>query len=150
MRGTWLGLGFAGCVGSQAADPAPAPAAATATRPGVVIHAADTTTLVAPSGKATITELARGDAAFVGRLTLAPGAGVPEHRDETDEYPHVLAGGGTIHIDGVATAIGVGDTVYMPANALVTYENGPEELVVLQVCAFPGPVREYVACAPAP
>jgi quercetin dioxygenase-like cupin family protein len=115
---------------------------------GAVTRAADAPARVAPSGKASITELARGESAFVGRLTMAPGASVAEHRDETEEYLYVLAGGGTIHIDGVATVIGPGDAVYMPANALVSYENGPEELVVVQVFAGPGPASKYDAWAP--
>ena len=55
---------------------------------------------------------------------MQPGAKVPEHQDATEEYIVVIEGGGTIHIDGTATEVAKGDSVYMPANATVRFENG--------------------------
>ena len=100
-------------------------------------------TRAAASGKANVKLLARGDNAFVGRLELAPGAKVPEHRDATEEYIHVLEGKGVITIDGVQHEIGPGATVFMPANALVTYQNGDAKMVALQVFAGPAPAAKY-------
>ena len=97
----------------------------------------------APSGTATIHLLARGDNAFVGRLELDGGGRVPTHRDATEEYIHVLQGGGTITIDGVDHTLSPGTTVYMPANAEVSYDNGPERLIALQVFAGPEPAAKY-------
>ena len=92
----------------------------------------------------------QGDHAFVGRLELAAGAAVPEHRDATEEYIVVLQGGGTMHIDGLAHTIAAGDAVYMPANALVSFTNGPKPTVAIQVFAPPGPEAKYDAWTPRP
>ena len=96
-----------------------------------------------PSGKAQIQILAEGNNAFVGRLRLAGGGAVPEHRDATEEFIHVLTGGGTITIDDKKHDIGPGTTVYMPANAKVSYQNGPDEIVAIQVFAGPAPAAKY-------
>ena len=98
---------------------------------------------VSPNGKARITLLARGEQAFVGRLEIEPGAVLPEHRDPTEEYVHVLAGTGVVTIDGKQTAVGPGMTIFMPAGAAVSYRNGPEKAVVLQVFADPAPADRY-------
>ncbi|MCP4809854.1 MAG: cupin domain-containing protein [Proteobacteria bacterium] len=96
-----------------------------------------------PPRTASITLLAQGENAFVGKLTLAPGGAVPVHRDATEEYIHVLSGSGTITIDGVEHALSAGHTVYMPAEAEVSYANGDEELVAIQVFAGPEPAAKY-------
>lgn len=98
---------------------------------------------VAGSGKARITELVRGQNAFLGRLWLAAGAAVPEHRDGTEEYLHVLSGGGVLTIDDQEYMLSPGSTVFMPAKAKVSYKNGSEELVALQVFAGPEPAAKY-------
>lgn len=97
----------------------------------------------APSGKAGVTILARGENAFVARLRMDAGAAVPVHRDATEEYIHVLEGGGTITVDGTDYPIATGDTVYMPADAEVSFQNGDAELVGLQVFAGPEPAAKY-------
>lgn len=91
----------------------------------------------------TVTILARGDEAFLARLEMPAGGKVPLHRDATEEYIHVLEGGGTITVDGTAHAIAAGDTVYMPANAEVTFQGGDAPLVAIQVFAGPGPAAKY-------
>ncbi len=89
--------------------------------------------------------LARGDNAFVGKLTMAPGGEVPEHRDATEEYIHILEGEGVFTIDGQAHTVGPGTTIYMPADALVSFKNGDAKLVALQVFAGPAPAAKYEA-----
>ena len=111
--------------------------------PHAVIHAEDAKTQVAPSGKAKIVHLAQGKNAFLGRLELAPGAKVPLHRDATEEYIHFLAGGGTITVDGQKHTVKAGSTVYMPANAEVTFTNGDAPSVAIQVFAGPAPAAKY-------
>lgn len=101
--------------------------------------------LTHPGGMASVRVLSRGDAAFVARLTLAPEARLPEHRDSTEEVVHVLRGTGTVTIDGRSWQVGPGDTLFMPANALVSYVNGPTESEVLQVFAGPEPAAKYDA-----
>lgn len=126
---------LAGCMGASPTSP----------REGAVVSADRVPQRVAPPGTARVRELARGDAAFLGLLVIEPGASVPEHRDSTEEYLYVLKGGGTISIDGVVSAIGPGDAVFMPAKALVSFENGPEPTEVVQVFAGPEPADKYEA-----
>ena len=97
----------------------------------------------APSGKAYVTHLARGENAYLGELVMEPGAKVPVHRDATEEYLYVLAGGGAITIDGVTSNLKVGSAVYMPANAEVSFENGDDQTKVVQVVAGPEPAAKY-------
>ena len=92
--------------------------------------------------------LARGDNAFIGRLEMAPGGEVPEHRDPTEEYIHILEGGGTFSIDDRTYSVGPGSTIYMPANAKVSFKNGETKLVAIQVFAGPGPASKYEAWTP--
>lgn len=94
-------------------------------------------------GKASIRLLARGKNAFVGRLEVAAGGRVPEHRDATEEFIHVQQGGGVMWIDDVRHEVAEGATVYMPANAKVRFENGPQQLVAIQVFAGPSPATKY-------
>jgi quercetin dioxygenase-like cupin family protein len=114
-----------------------------------VTKAAQAEQRVAPNGKARVTILARGLEAFVGRLEMDPGAAVPEHRDATEEYIHVLAGSGTITIDDHVYPLATGDTVYMPADAKVSFQNDDAPLVGLQVFAGPEPAAKYDAWTPA-
>ena len=94
--------------------------------------------------------LARGDNAFLGKLEMAAGGAVPEHRDATEEYIHILEGGGEFTIDGQTHTVGPGMTIYMPANALVSFKNGPARLVAIQVFAGPEPAVKYDAWTPVP
>lgn len=110
-----------------------------------VIPLSDARSATAPHGKATITHLALGHNAWLGRMRMAPGAAVPIHRDGTEEYIHVLEGGGMMTIDGREYEIGPGTTVFMPANAEVSFHNGEAEMLALQVFAGPDPAKKYDA-----
>ena len=137
-------------VAAPAPDAAATPSAAVdVVRPdwGYVVPAAGASTRVAPNGKATVTFLAQGDA-FVGKLRMEAGAAVPEHRDPTDEYIHVLEGAGEITIEGEAYPVRAGDTIHMPARARVSFQNGDLPLVALQVFAPAGPEAKYEAWTP--
>ena len=92
---------------------------------------------------AQIRHLARGENAFLGHLVLGPGMKVPVHRDPTEEYLYILTGAGTLFIDGKAYEIRAGHAVFMPANAEVHFQNGPEELRAIQVFAGPEPAKKY-------
>jgi quercetin dioxygenase-like cupin family protein len=111
--------------------------------PPAVVGPAELVPRDAPSGLARIWPLARGENAFVGRRELEPGASIPPHRDATEEYVVVLAGHGTVTIDGVETPVGPGATVYMPAGLEVSYANGVERMVAIQVFAGPKPADRY-------
>ena len=144
MRPKNLALLVAGvCLGAAFAPISAAVAKGRA--PDAVRQPADLCTKAAKSGKARITELARGKNAFVGILEMNPGGKVPQHRDQTEEYIHILSGTGTIHIDGAAHEVGPGSTVYMPANAQVSFEGGPTTLSAIQVFAGPQPADKYDA-----
>ena len=94
--------------------------------------------------------LARGEQAFLGKLEMAPGGEVPEHRDPTEEYIHILAGSGVFTIDGQAHAVGPGTPNSMPPDALVSFKNGETRLVAIQVFAGPGPAAKYDAWTAVP
>jgi quercetin dioxygenase-like cupin family protein len=104
----------------------------------------------APPGTATIHMLAAdAQSAFVGLLEISPGAGVPEHQDESEEFIYVLEGGGAITVDGQPHTIGAGDLVYMPAGATVSFaagEAGPTR--VLQIFAPAASAAKYDAWQP--
>lgn len=98
---------------------------------------------IAAHGKARITHLAEGKNAYVGKLTLAPNAKVPEHADTDEEYIHVLSGTGTVTIDGKAHPVGPGATIYMAAGAKVSFVNGPAPMVAIQIFAGPRSADKY-------
>ena len=99
-------------------------------------------------GRAEIRLLAQGSRAFIGELTLAAGAQVPQHRDEDEEYLHILSGSGKITIDGVEHTLRAGATVYMPARAEVSFVNGDQPLRALQVFAGPESAAKYQRWTP--
>lgn len=117
-------------------DPAPSP-------PAEVRRLEDAPQRAAPPGTATIALLARGNNAFVGRLEMEPNAAVPEHQDADEEYIIVLQGHGRMTIDGVEHEVTPGSTIFMPAGATVSYQNGSERLVAIQVFAGPGSAAKY-------
>jgi len=113
--------------------------------PEGVTRAADVVTRTAPPGSASVRLLARGSHAFLGELTMAPGAEVPVHRDATEEIIYVREGGGTMTMDGVSFPLAAGDSVVMPPNAEVSFVNGDATTVVVQVFAGPEPAAKYDA-----
>jgi quercetin dioxygenase-like cupin family protein len=111
--------------------------------PATVTAHTDAPHRVAPSGKASIRHLARGQNAYVGWLEIDGGAGVPTHRDPTEEYIVVVEGEGRITIDGTAHAVKAPATIYMPANAEVSFQNGEARMKAVQVFAGPAPAKKY-------
>ena len=94
-------------------------------------------------GKAVIELYKEGQSAFIGRLTLAPKASVPKHRDPTEEYLLIESGAGMITIDGAVRSVKAGDLVYMPARAEVSFTNGNQTLIAIQIFAGPASARKY-------
>ena len=94
-------------------------------------------------GKAVIEIFKEGKNAFIGRLTLAPHGKVPKHRDPTEEYLLIESGRGHITIDGKKTLVKAGDFIYMPALAEVSFKNGDQPLIALQIFAGPQSARKY-------
>lgn len=128
---------------------AQAPQASSAARPEVepglaeVRSAENAPKRTSPHGNASIVMLARGENAFVGKLEMVAGAKVAEHQDPTEEYVHVLSGHGRLTMNGETFEISAGTTIYMPAFATVSYENGDEPFVGIQVFAGPSPADKY-------
>jgi quercetin dioxygenase-like cupin family protein len=139
--------------------PAPAPAAPAAPAPAgggdaagpaaSVVALAEAERRSPPGSPASIALLARGDRAFLGLLRLPGGGAVPEHQDASEEYIYVLEGSGTLTIDGTEYELSPGSAVFMPSGATVTYTNGDEELVALQVFAGPESAAKYDRWEPA-
>ena len=98
---------------------------------------------VSPSGSAAVSILARGEEAFVARLEMKPGAVVPEHRDATEEYIHVLEGTGTVTVAGTDYRVRPGSTIFMRPGEPVSFRNGHAPMVALQVFAGPEPAAKY-------
>lgn len=96
-----------------------------------------------PTGTATIAFLAQGNNAFVARLEMEPNAAVPEHQDADEEYIVVLQGHGTMRIDGVEHEVTPGSTIFMPAGATVSFQNGDERMIAIQIFAGPGSAAKY-------
>lgn len=94
-------------------------------------------------GKAVIEIMKTGKLAFIGRLSLAANAQVPQHRDPTEEYLIIEEGSGIITIDGQKSKVKKGDLIYMPAHAEVSFVNGDQKLVALQVFAGPESATKY-------
>lgn len=90
-----------------------------------------------------------GNNAFLAFLQIEPGAGVPQHRDTTEEFVLVVEGGGVITIDGASHELTVGSAVYMAPNAEVSYANGDRKSTVIQVFAGPEPSKKYESWVPA-
>ena len=106
----------------------------------------NTVKALAPSHKkAQIKRLALGKNAFIGELSIQPGARVPVHRDPTEEYLYVLSGGGTMTLNGTVHTVNEGDVFYMPAGAEVSFVNGNSVTRVLQVFAGPSPASNTMA-----
>lgn len=123
--------------------------------PPAVVHVDQVPARVAPSGKAKVRVLAGAgqgtQSAFVAVLDIEAGAGVPQHRDPTEEYIYVLEGGGDITIDGRSFPISPGSGVFMPANSEVSFQATTEGRTrVVQVFAPRGPESKYDGWAPAP
>lgn len=137
--------GLAFLLGACATAAVSATASDAPSRTATIVKLAEAPSGMSPPKTATIRHLARGNHAYVGHLTMQAGAKVPVHRDASEEFIHVLAGSGTITIDGVSEVIGEGDTIFMPANAEVTFANGDAEMVGLQVFAGPESAKKYEA-----
>jgi quercetin dioxygenase-like cupin family protein len=113
-----------------------------------VLDLAATELRVAPNKQATIRLMAEGRRAFVGMLTMQPGAAVPDHVDGDEEFIHILEGGGELTIDGKAYPVAAGTTIFMPGGAHVSYVNGATALKALQVFAGPGSAAKYSRWTP--
>ena len=79
--------------------------------------------------------------AALSLITAEPGATVPDHVHESSaEILYILAGGGTMHIEGATHRVAPGDVIWIPAGRPHGYTNdGDSVLRALQVYVGPGP-----------
>jgi quercetin dioxygenase-like cupin family protein len=126
-------------------QPTDANATPSAASKGKVVHLGQYEVRQVGKGKAQIEILAQGREAFLGRLTVAGGGAVPEHRDPTEEYLLIISGSGILNLDGETHTLKAGSVVYMPAQAKVSFKNGPDPLVAIQVFAGPQSAKKYDA-----
>ena len=129
-------------------EPAAGEPFSTAVTEGMVRGLEDAPRRLTPNDAATVTVLAHGSEAFVAKLEMQPGAKVPTHRDATEEFIHVLEGTGSLTMDGTTYSVGAGTTIFMPANAEVSFENGDAPFIGIQVFAGPEPAAKYDAWKP--
>ena len=150
MRRTGIAIVFllGACAGSAVTAVTEAPRASTTPGEAAVVPGDRAEVRTAPSKQARVTILARGHNAFLARLEMDPGAKIPPHRDATEEYVHILEGSGKMLIDGKPYDVSVGSTIYMPPDVEVSFENGGDELVGIQVFAGPEPAKKYDAWTP--
>ncbi len=74
-----------------------------------------------------------GSALAVWQATLQPGASGPEHRMDTDQVYVVLAGSLTVLVDGTPEDASIGDSIFVPADALRQIVNAGDGLVSIVV-----------------
>lgn len=88
-------------------------------------------------------ELHKTENAFMAYMTIPAGAKVPLHRDASEEYLFIISGEGTLWIDGQPFKVRAQDTVFMPANSEVRFENSNKPLKAIQVFAGPESAKKY-------
>ena len=133
---------------AAALDPPAATAPKQNTIPAQITEVSTAERRAAPNDLGQVAMLLQGENAFVAQLQLSPLAEIPPHRDETEEYIVIIEGGGTLLVDGRSFQLRPGSAVLMPANSEVSYANGPETLVAIQVFAGPAPAKKYETWTP--
>jgi quercetin dioxygenase-like cupin family protein len=92
--------------------------------------------------------------ASVGRLTLEPGAVVPEHaHDDASEYLVVLSGHCELTVGGKTVSVGPGDAVHLAKgqkHAAKVPADAKEPFVAVQVYTPAGPEQRFTKGTPAP
>ena len=74
--------------------------------------------------------------------------GVDASSSSTTDDPSTESGTAETETEDQAHERGEPDGAYMPADAEVSYQNGAEEMVALQVFAGPAPAAKYDAWTP--
>ncbi len=74
----------------------------------------------------------------LAEATLAPGQETQRHYHRaSEEIYFLLAGGGTMEVDGEERVVGAGDAVLIPQGAWHTLRAGPDGVRLLCMCAPP-------------
>ncbi len=104
-----------------------------------VIHGDRIDARVADSGEVRVTSLKEGKWAHLGEFSLQPGAQYAPATRTEEEYLYVLRGSAVLAVGEQRYLVGPRMGVYLPGGAEVTWSNGPEELVAVQLFAGPSP-----------
>lgn len=112
-------------------------------RPEVVMREGLAPTRAAPNGDTQITLFAEGDKAFMGKLRVSPGATIPEHEDESEEFLYVIQGEGTLTINGTEYEVKPNTGIFIPDGAKAKYENGDRVLEAVQFFAPTDSANKY-------
>ena len=144
---TWcfMVLVCAGCAGRTQSLTTVSKLTSAPDRKATVVMLSQLPTMAPSSGKARVRHLARGHNAYLGHLWIAAGAGVPLHRDPTEEYLYVIEGGGLLTMGGIEYELQPGSAVFMPANIQVQFKNGNAPTVLFQVFAGPESADKYTS-----
>lgn len=87
--------------------------------------------------------LARGENAYLGKLILQAKAQVAPRRTATEEYLYIIEGSSVLTVNGQSYIVGPNMAVFIPAGGEVSFINGSEPLVAVQVFAGPEPAARY-------
>lgn len=109
----------------------------------LVVHTNRAPQKVGEDGQLRAIMLTQGQNAYMGKLVIEPNAQVPERRHGAEEYLYVIEGSSVISINGQSYILGPRMAVYIPADASVSYVNGNERFLAVQVYAGPGPAEAY-------
>jgi putative monooxygenase len=85
---------------------------------------------------------------FLNGVTMfEPGAAIAEHTHNCDESVVIMKGSAIVHIEGVAHAVGVGDTSFVPAGVRHYFENASatEEMHIFWTYSSVDATRTIVA-----
>jgi quercetin dioxygenase-like cupin family protein len=109
----------------------------------MVVHTNRAPQKIGEDGQVRAVMLTQGDNAYMGKFVLEPNAQVSERRHGAEEYLYVLEGSSVITIEGQSYILGPRMAVYVPADVAVSFVNGNERFVAVQVFAGPGPAEAY-------
>ncbi|RDV38752.1 cupin domain-containing protein [Bradymonadaceae bacterium TMQ3] len=101
----------------------------------VVVNAHRVQQRVGDDSQVRVANLLRGEQAYMGRWALAPNAQTSPRSAAAETYLYVLEGSGVAMIAGQSYIVGPHMAVYVPAGAELSFTNGAERLVAVQVYA---------------
>lgn len=139
----WIRYGLALLLGALVALLAPMVIAEVSSPVASVVHAGRITARVADEGQTRVVPITRGENAYMGEFSLAPGVEIEPRVREAEEYLYILSGSGLLMVDDRTFLVGPRMGVYVPAGASVGWINGSERLVAVQFFAGPGPSVDY-------
>ncbi len=109
-----------------------------------VVHAGRIAPRIADEGQTRVVPITRGEKAYLGEFSLAPGVELKPRAREAEEYLYILTGSGVLTVDERSYLVGPRMGIYLPAGSQVGWINGPDRLVAVQFFAGPSPGPDYL------